>query len=63
MIKGASMTAEESKKSEKAKRQRSGEITFKCQSCQRQKPLEEMRVVTRFFPMPVICRDCEKEMR
>ena len=57
------MTAEELEKSEKTKRQRSAGATFRCQSCQRQKPLEDMRVVTRFFPMPVVCRDCEREMR
>jgi hypothetical protein len=57
------MTADESKKSQKVKTQRSAEATFRCQSCQKLKPLEDMRVVTRFFPMPVVCRDCEKEMR
>jgi NAD-dependent SIR2 family protein deacetylase len=57
------MTADELKRGEKAKRQRPGEITFRCQSCERQKPLEEMRVITRFFPMLVVCRDCQKEMR
>jgi hypothetical protein len=45
------------------KKKESGEITFRCQSCDRYKLLEEMRVITRFFPMIVVCRECEKAMR
>jgi hypothetical protein len=39
------------------------EITFKCKFCGKSKPLDEMRVLTRFFPPIVACRDCEKKMR
>ena len=39
------------------------EITFKCKFCEITKPLGEMRVLTRFFPPIVLCRDCEKKMR
>jgi hypothetical protein len=39
------------------------EITFRCQSCQKLKPLKEMRSIARFTPVLVVCRDCEKEMR
>jgi len=38
------------------------EITFRCKSCGKLKPLNEMRVVTRFFPLLVVCKDCEKDM-
>ena len=39
------------------------EVTFKCKFCERSKPLDEMVVLTRFFPPIVACRDCEKKMR
>ena len=39
------------------------EITFKCRFCGKPKPLDEMTVLTRFFPLIVACRDCEKKMR
>lgn len=39
------------------------EITFRCQFCGSSKPLEEMGLLTRFFPPIVACRDCEKKMR
>jgi len=57
------MAKGESKGADKAKRKMPEEVTFKCQGCDKYKPLEEMRVVTRFFPLLVLCRDCEKEMR
>jgi hypothetical protein len=56
------MAKDESKAAAKVKRQASAEVSFKCQRCQRQTPLKEMRIVTRFFPLLVVCRDCEKEM-
>ncbi len=37
-------------------------VTFQCQSCGRLKRIEEMRVLTRFFPLLVICNDCEQKM-
>ena len=58
------MAEEELKVEDKTKRKKvPGEITFRCQSCDRYKLLEEMRVITRFFPLLVVCRECEKEMR
>ncbi len=39
------------------------EVTFKCKFCDRDKPLDEMTVLTRFSPLVVACRDCEKKMR
>jgi len=38
-------------------------VTFKCKFCEKSKPLDEMVVLTRFFPPIVVCRDCEKKMR
>jgi translation initiation factor 2 beta subunit (eIF-2beta)/eIF-5 len=57
MTKGASKTAD------KAKKKEAGAITFRCQSCGQDKPIEEMRTIRRFFPMLVVCRECEKTIR
>ena len=54
-------TGKKGKKSSKAKAPK--EITFKCQFCGESKPLDEMVVLTRFFPPIVACRDCERKMR
>ena len=48
---------------EESKAKEAKEITFKCRFCGKSKPLDEMRVLTRFFPPIVACRDCEKKMR
>jgi ribosomal protein S14 len=55
------MAEEELKEADK--KDGSGEITFRCSSCGKDKPLEEMRIITRFFPLIVVCRECEREMR
>ena len=55
--------AEKIQDTDKVKRQKPLGITFKCQRCNKRKRLEEMRSVTRFVPMLVVCRDCEKEIR
>jgi len=39
------------------------EITFKCKYCGKDKPLDDMRTLTRFFPPVVACRDCAKKMQ
>ncbi len=39
------------------------EIRFKCRLCEKEKPLEEMRTVTRFIPVLVVCQDCAKTLR
>ena len=56
------MAKEELKGSARAKKQAPAEITFSCQRCQRLKPIKEMRVITRFFPLFIVCQDCEKEL-
>ena len=35
-------------------------ITFTCTFCRKQKPIEEMMSVTRFFPPLIACGDCWK---
>ena len=57
------MTAEKIEGKSKTKEGEPKEITFRCQSCNQYKPLEEMRVMTRFFPMLIVCQGCGKEMR
>jgi hypothetical protein len=42
---------------------KSKEVTFKCRFCGKAKPLDEMVVLTRYFPLIVACRDCAKKMR
>ncbi len=39
------------------------EVMFTCKNCQKQKPLSEMRTVTRFSPVLIVCRECQKELR
>ena len=39
------------------------DITFKCKYCGKDKPLDNMRMLTGFFPPMVACRDCEMKMR
>ena len=48
---------------EKGEEPKAKEVTFKCKFCERSKPLDEMVVLSRFFPPIVACRDCEKKMR
>ena len=55
--------ASEVENGEGAKAKKSKEITFKCKFCERLSPLDEMVVLTRFFPPIVACQDCEKKMR
>ena len=37
-------------------------ITIKCKFCEGSKPLNEMVIMTKFFPSIVLCRDCEKKI-
>jgi len=39
------------------------EITFRCKYCGKNRPLDDMRILTRFFPPVVACPDCERKMR
>lgn len=57
------MAKEELKGEDKTKKQKPEKITFRCSSCDKYKPIEEMRAITRFFPLLVVCRDCEKKIR
>jgi len=47
----------------KSKKSAPKNVTFKCRLCEKQKPISEMKVITRFRPIIVICRDCEKGIR
>jgi hypothetical protein len=35
-------------------------VVFKCKVCGTDKPIEEMKVFTRYFPPMVMCKDCQK---
>jgi len=37
-----------------------GGLNFICQFCHKQKPLEEMKTLTRFFPPLIVCKACWK---
>ena len=37
--------------------------TFICRFCGQTKPLDEMILQTRFFPVLTSCRDCEKKLQ
>jgi hypothetical protein len=57
------MAGETSKGGSKAKKQDTAQITFKCRLCEAEKPISEMKIVTRFRPVMVVCQDCEKQIR
>lgn len=54
------MAKKVSKKESKMKNEAPREITFKCQSCGQYKSIEEMKAIKRFFPVLVVCSDCER---
>jgi len=39
------------------------EINFLCRRCGKNKPIAEMRTVTRFVPVLIVCADCARELR
>jgi hypothetical protein len=57
------MAGKTSKATAKTKKPEPREITFICRRCEKAKPLAEMRIVTRFVPVLIVCRDCAKELR
>lgn len=57
------MAEKTTKAAARAKKPESREITFLCRRCGKYKPLAEMRTVTRFVPVLVVCQDCAKELR
>jgi hypothetical protein len=38
-------------------------VTFKCRLCGKDKPIEDMRTITRFIPVLIVCQDCAKTLR
>ena len=57
------MLEKEPKEADKTSKKGPLKITFRCQCCEKYKPLEDMRSVTRFLPALVVCRDCAKKIR
>ena len=57
------MAADESKSAAKAKKETTAEVMFKCQLCGKDRPVSEMKLITRFRPVVVVCRECEKTLR
>jgi hypothetical protein len=57
------MAAEESKSTTKAKKETTAEVMFKCRLCEKEKPISEMKIITRYRPVLVVCRQCEKDIR
>jgi hypothetical protein len=53
------------KAKEKGAAGKSGEsgVHFKCRLCEKNKPIEDMRTVTRFVPVLVVCKDCARTLR
>lgn len=60
---GKPKAAEKPKTAEKPKKPASREVTFLCRRCEKRKPLGEMKLVTRFVPVLVVCQDCARELR
>jgi hypothetical protein len=57
------MAVEESKTARQSKKETAVEVTFKCRLCEKEKPISDMKIITRFRPVVVVCRDCEKDIR
>jgi hypothetical protein len=57
------MSAEESKSTTKVKKETAAEVMFKCRLCEKEKPISEMKIITRYRPILVVCRQCEKDIR
>jgi len=57
------MTKAKAKTAEKTPKKETRAVTFKCRICGENKPIEEMRTISRFFPMLVVCQGCEKTLR
>jgi len=56
------MTTKEPQEKEKPDLNETREITFKCKYCGKEKPLNDMRMITLFFPPLVACQECERRM-
>jgi transcription elongation factor Elf1 len=57
------MAEAKSKAGAKVKKTAPAGVTFKCRLCEAQKPISEMKIITRFRPGIVVCQDCEKTVR
>jgi Zn finger protein HypA/HybF involved in hydrogenase expression len=53
----ATKTENKEKKSAAAEK----EVNFKCHVCGQFKTIQQMRIITRFFPVLIVCPDCEKK--
>ncbi len=45
-----------------AKKTPTDSITFRCQWCQQERPLEEMTRLNRFSPVVIVCRGCARKI-
>jgi hypothetical protein len=57
------MAVEETKTTKQSKKETVPEVNFKCSLCEKEKPISEMKTITRFRPVVVVCRNCEKDLR
>jgi hypothetical protein len=57
------MAAEETKGGKTKKEAVIPEVVFKCRLCEKDKPISDMKIVSRFRPVVVVCRECEKTVR
>ncbi len=57
------MAGEVSKSVSKEKKEVTAEVKFKCRLCNKEKPISDMKLITRFRPVIVVCRDCERNVR
>jgi transcription elongation factor Elf1 len=57
------MAVEESKTIKQPKKETVTEVSFKCRLCEKEKPISDMKLISRFRPVVVVCRDCEKSLR
>jgi len=48
---------------EPSERKETRGVRFRCKYCGKTKALDELRVLTRFFPPVVACQDCAKKMQ
>jgi hypothetical protein len=60
---GKPTAAVKPKTAEKVKKPAAPEVTFLCRRCEKRKPLADMKLVTRFVPVLVVCEDCAGELR
>ena len=51
------------KKADESKVTKAKETTFKCKFCESLKPIDEMVILTEYFPPTIACRDCEREIQ